>query len=318
MFDITAFGEILIDFTRWGETAEGQALFARNPGGAPANVAVCAARLGAKTAFIGKVGRDIHGQFLRSVLEREGVDARGLLTDEDCFTTLAFVDVDEGGERGFSFARKPGADTRISADELPGEVLEQSKILHVGSLSLTHEPARGATLAAVERAKAAGAVIAYDPNYRPSLWGSEGEAAERMRSLLLHADMVKLSHEETLLLTGESSPEGAARVLHDRGVAVAAVTLGAEGAYVSCRGGGRYVPAFPCKAADTTGAGDAFWGGFLYRTALLGRRPEELELNAAAEFARFGNAVASLCVEQSGAIPAMPTMAQVGRRLSGK
>ena len=169
MYDITALGEILIDFTYQGIGRNGQKLFAQNPGGAPANALTSAARFGAKTAFLGKAGTDMHGRFLKEILEKEQIDTRGFILDERYFTTLAFVDLSPEGERTFSFARKPGADTQITEKELDMEILGNTKIFHVGSLSLTSEPARSTTFAAIKAAKSAGAVISYDPNYRATL-----------------------------------------------------------------------------------------------------------------------------------------------------
>ena len=195
IYDITTFGEILIDFTSQDINEDGQMLYARNPGGAPANVAVAASRLGAHTAFIGKAGKDMHGKFLKSVLEKENVDTKGMLLDENYFTTLAFVEVSETGERTFSFARKPGADTKIQKEEVDVDVLDHTHIFHVGSLSLTDQPARDTTFYAVKRAKNKGSVISYDPNYRASLWPDEKTAKKHMRSLVPYVDLMKISDE---------------------------------------------------------------------------------------------------------------------------
>ncbi|MDO5399963.1 MAG: carbohydrate kinase [Eubacteriales bacterium] len=315
IYDITVFGEILIDFTRQGLSDAGQVLFARNPGGAPANVAVAASRLGARTAFLGKAGQDMHGEFLRSVLDREQVCTRGMLLDQRYFTTLAFVDVAPSGERTFSFARKPGADTQMQKEELDVDILDCTNIFHVGSLSLTDQPSRDTTVYAVKRARARGSIVSYDPNYRASLWPSRDQARQQMRSLIPYVDVMKLSDEETALLTDCASPEAAAAELFRQGVKVLAVTLGEAGAYVYCKDGGRRVPGFPGRAVDTNGAGDSFWGGFLTRLSRSGKCPQELSLDEAADYARYANAVASLCVERPGAIPAMPTAAQVQQRL---
>ncbi len=314
-YDITAFGEILIDFTYQGVNAEGQKLFAQNPGGAPANVLVAARKLGAATAFIGKAGTDMHGRFLKDVLEREDIDTKGFILDDKYFTTLAFVELNEAGERNFSFARKPGADTQMEKGEVNMEVVENSHIFHVGSLSLTDEPGRGATFYMVEKAKENGSLISYDPNYRASLWKDEETAKKEMRSLVPYVDIMKISDEETELLTGEKSPELAAKALCSQGVKLTVVTLGKDGAYVCVKGEGKTAPGFASKVADTTGAGDSFWGGFLYQISQCGKALEEISLDEAASFARFGNAVASLCVEGKGAIPAMPSMEQVKKRL---
>ncbi len=311
MFDIVALGELLIDFTSWGRSENGMRLFEQNPGGAPANLLCAASNLGLRTALVGKVGRDMHGDYLRRVLEEKGVDTAGLISAEDVFTTLAFVELSETGERTFSFARKPGADTCLTTGEVKRELLEGCRVFHFGSLSLTDEPARTATIQAVQTAKQAGAVISYDPNYRAPLWKSEGEAAGRMQSVLPLADIVKISGEEAELVTGERTPRAAAKVLLQKGAACAVVTLGPDGAYAATANAAVLVPAPDVAVADTTGAGDAFWGGFLYKLTKAGLRPGELNEAQLGEFTEFANAVASLCVQKRGGIPAMPTLGQV-------
>lgn len=303
---ITALGEILIDYTPMPRSAAGMQVFEQNPGGAPANVLACAVKLGRETAFIGKVGCDMQGEFLRQTVVDAGIDARGLISDPEAFTTLAFVSLSESGERSFAFARKPGADTRLRADELDEALLTDTAVLHIGSLSLTDEPARGATLKAIEIAKQAGAIISYDPNYRALLWPSKEAAMEQMRSVLDAVDIIKISDEETALLTDAEAPEAAAEKLLARGIPVVMVTLGADGALVATREGMQRVAGFKSDAVDTTGAGDSFWGGVLTCLTESGKRPAELSLAEAAAFARFGNAVAALCVRKRGAIPAMP------------
>ncbi len=315
LYDITTFGEILIDFTWQGMNAEGQTLFAQNPGGAPANVAVAAAKLGSHTAFIGKAGNDMHGNFLKSVLEKEKVETKGMLLDDEYFTTLAFVNVGEDGERSFSFARKPGADTRIEKEEIDIEILDRTQIFHVGSLSLTEQPARDTTLYAIRRAKEKGSIISYDPNYRASLWKDEETAKTQMRSLIPYADIMKISDEETEMLTGKVSPEEAAEVLFQKGIKIAVVTLGSKGAYLYCNEGGTHIPGFVSNAVDTNGAGDSFWGGFLYCISRSGKSPEQFAMEELKDYVRFGNAVASLCVEKKGAIPAMPELEKVKERM---
>ena len=191
MFDVTALGEVLIDFTPCGVSGGGMDLYERNPGGAPANVLAAVNRLGGKTAFIGKVGDDMHGAFLRETLEKAEIDTTGLITDEKYFTTLAFVSL-KNGERDFSFARKPGADTQITKEEVNLELLKETRIFHCGSLSLTDEPAREATYYAVEQAKKAGAVISYDHNYRAPLWPDVETAKKEMRNMVSRADIMKI------------------------------------------------------------------------------------------------------------------------------
>lgn len=306
MTDITALGELLIDFTQAGER-----LFEQNPGGAPANVLAAARRLGLSAAFIGKVGRDMHGEFLRDTLDSAGIDTRGLVMSDEAFTTLAFVALGENGERSFSFARKPGADTLLRTDELPLELIGTSRIFHVGSLSLCAEPARSATLAALEYARKAGCLISYDPNYRPALWESAEAAREQMHSVLEYVQLVKISDEEAELLTGFTEPEQAAAALVNGGAYLAAVTLGADGVYIAARDGGRRVPGYRVEAVDTTGAGDAFWGAFLYSLLSSGEAPQTIGIESAVKYAGFANAAAALCVTRRGAIPAMPGLEDV-------
>jgi len=315
MFDVTALGEILIDFTPCGKSSTGQYLFEQNPGGAPANVLTCLSKLGRKTAFIGKVGADMHGEFLKTVLEENQICTDGMIMDENVFTTLAFVSLLDNGERSFSFARKPGADTCLTEKELSTELIRNSKVFHIGSLSLTAEPARSTTFRALEIAKESGCMISYDPNYRAPLWDSKEIAVEGMRSVLSFVDVMKLSDEETELLTGKANPKEAAETLLEKGISVVAVTLGADGALVSTKEGCVTVSGYQANVVDTTGAGDSFWGGFLHKLLESGKTPREVGLEEAVSFAKYGNAVASLCVEKRGAIPAMPTPEEIADRL---
>ena len=269
-------------------------------------MAVGVSRLGGTSAFIGKIGDDFHGEMLRQVLEDNQVDTTGLITDDQAFTTLAFVKVDENGERTFSFARKPGADTRISWEEMEDEQIKNSRIFHVGSLSLTHEPAASATRNALDLAKKEGTIVSYDPNYRASLWTDEATAIQAMRSLIPYADIMKISDEETNLLTDHQDPTEAAKALLDQGVTIAAVTLGADGSLVANQEGVRQVPGFASKVADTNGAGDSFWAAMLTQIAKSEKRPEELTLDELEDFVRYANAAAALTVRKPGAIPAMP------------
>lgn len=311
MFDLVALGELLIDFTDSGTSPADMRLFEQNPGGAVANVLAAAQRLGDSTAFIGKVGADMHGLFLKQTLEQAGIDVTGLVLSQDYFTTLAFVRLSDTGERTFSFARKPGADTQLTIQEAEASMASNARIFHVGSLSLTDEPARSATYHAVQLAKSSGAVISYDPNYRAPLWPDEETAKREMRKMLQYVDILKMSDEETRLLTDRDKPEDAARVLHKQGIGCVAVTLGRKGALVSVNGDSRIVPGYRHPAVDTTGAGDAFWGGFLHRMLELGQTPEKLTLKEAADCANWGNAVATCCVQKRGAIPAMPSLEEV-------
>ena len=314
MFDIVALGESLIDFTPRGENSQGMALFARNPGGAPANVLAMAAKLGGNTAFIGKVGDDAFGAFLKKTMEDAGVDVRGLRMTREYPTTLAFVQLTPEGDRSFTFYRKPGADVMLAPADVDRALLRDCRIFHFGSVSLTDEPRRTATLEAAREAKAAGAMISYDPNYRPFLWDSAERAREALLAALPLADIVKVSEEEMELLTGEVQLAAGADALASRGAALVLVTLGPRGAYYRAAAGRGLLPACEVDTVDTTGAGDAFLGALL--SCLAGKTLEELRILPQAQWERivaFANAAGSLTTAAKGAIPAMPAREQILR-----
>ena len=304
--DIVALGELLIDFTEAGRGKDGMKLFEQNPGGAPANLLTAASHMGCRTAFIGKVGADMHGVFLKETLKKEGIDTRAVVEDSDYFTTLAFVELDKNGERNFSFARKPGADTMLHKEELDKELLSNCKIFHFGSLSLTDEPSKGATLEAVAIAKKAGAIISYDPNYRASLWKSQHTAVTEMKAVIPLADIMKVSDEESLLLTGKRNYEDAAEELLSMGIKFVAITLGSQGVLVARKDKVETIEAFRVKTVDTTGAGDSFWGGFLSCVLPFYQSIEQIEWKSIKKCAITGNAVAALCVQKRGGIPSIP------------
>ncbi|WP_305766955.1 carbohydrate kinase family protein [Candidatus Epulonipiscium viviparus] len=315
---ITALGEILIDYTAKGKSEAGMDLFEQNAGGAPANVLACLAKLGIPTAFIGKIGDDMQGKFLYKTLEDAGINVSGLIVDKNYFTTLAFVSLSETGERNFAFARKPGADTMLNKEELNSDILAKTKIFHFGSLSLTHEPSREATYVAIKFAKKNGAIISYDPNYRALLWESKEIAKEQMRLPLQYVDVLKISDEECELLTDEKDIYKACEHLLKKGIKIVVITLGKDGALVGYKNDMKKIKGFASnKVVDTTGAGDSFWGGFLY--SLYNKdNLSELSIDILSRDATFANAVASLCIENFGAIKAMPTLEQVNRRLRGE
>lgn len=315
MFDIVALGEVLIDFTQSGVSESGMRLFEQNPGGAPANMLTASTRLGMKTAFIGKVGTDMHGTFLKEVLEEQHICTKGMVFDENFFTTLAFVELSESGERKFSFARKPGADTKLRLEEIDKKLLEQTKVFHFGSLSLTDEPCRTATMEAVKYAKEQGAIISYDPNYRELLWESKEQAIEQMRRPIPYVNVLKISDEETELMTGEVEPIKASERLVEQGISIVVVTLGEKGALVRTKEGYSIIPGFVSKVVDTTGAGDSFWGGFISRIVASGKEINSLTLVELETMIRFANAVAGICVTRRGAIPAMPSLEEVEAKL---
>ena len=310
MIDITTIGEILIDLTQSGKTEQGIPKFDANPGGAPANLAVAAARLGARTAFIGRVGNDSFGDYLKRCLAENGVDVRGMSVDEKARTTLAVVALDERGERTFSFYRDPSADVNLSMEHVPMELLGGTKVLHFGSVSLTAEPARTATLEAAKTAKASGAYVSYDPNYRASLWPDEETAVRNMTEPLSMVDILKVSDEELPLLTGCTDPEKGSARLTDQGVRLVLVTLGAEGAFYRFDGHTGHVPGVPCKVGDTNGSGDTFFGAALSQLVKLNSL-DELTVPELERILAFANKAASITTSRHGAIPAMPTLQEV-------
>ena len=309
MRDITAIGEILIDLTQTGKNGAGVPTFAANPGGAPANVAVAAARLGCSTAFIGKVGADSLGGYLRQVLEENGVDHSGLQVGESA-TTMAIVSIDETGERSFRFLR--GADCEMVPEDVDEKMAQNSRILHFGSVSLTQGIARSATIFTARAAHRAGMLVSYDPNYRPALWRTKRDALEWMSLPLPLVDIIKLSEEELPLLTGSEDLEEGSRALEEQGIRLIMIPLVATGAYYRWQGASFTVPSVPAKVADTNGAGDTFMGAVLSRLCRRGEKPlEDLERGELEEILAFANRAAAITCSRSGAIPAMPTLAEV-------
>ncbi len=306
---LVTIGEILIDLTQTGVNDAGVPVFAANPGGAPANAAVVAARMGAEAAFIGCVGKDAFGAYLRETLIENGVDVSGLMETAEIPTTLAVVSVDGSGERSFRFYRKPGADVCLDEAGLNRALLKRAEILHFGSVSLTAEPSRTATLQAAEYAKAHGALVTYDPNYRANLWPDEATAVAAMCDPLGLVDVIKLSDEETVLLTGAADPEQAAIRLEQQGISLVLVTLGAEGVLYRFRGCTGRVPGLVVQVADTNGAGDTFFGTVL--SELEGQCLNDLGTKALERILRRANCAAALTCSRPGAIPAMPTREEV-------
>ncbi|MBO5837226.1 MAG: carbohydrate kinase [Oscillospiraceae bacterium] len=307
MTDITAVGEILIDLTQSGVNELGVPEFAANPGGAPANLAVAAARLGAKTAFIGKVGADSFGTLLRNTLTENTVDVSGLCVDTNNPTTLAVVSLDSTGERSFSFYRNPSADVNLQIEDIR---LVSTKFLHFGSVSLTTEPARSATLYAVKTAKEQGAVISYDPNYRPSLWESEATAIAQMRAPLSMVDVLKVSDEELLLLTGTTDLEAGSKQLADMGISLILITLGADGAFYRFQGHTGHISGVKVAVGDTNGAGDTFLGATLAQLAKF-QRLKDVTIDQLEAIIAISNKAAAITTSRHGAIPAMPTYEEV-------
>ena len=312
MADITTLGELLIDLTQSGIDENGNGIFTAFPGGAPANVAVAAARLGANTGFIGKVGNDAFGRSLAETLSKEVVNTDGLFVSDEVPTTMAIVSVDATGEREFSFYRDPGADTQLTAAEAVQALSgERPKILHVGSLSMTTSPGREACEAAVQYARDNGMLVSYDPNYRGALWDSEEEAIEMMKKLLPYADILKVSDEEMVMLTGTEYFSEGSRILSESGPALVMVTMGADGVFVRCGDFEERVPGFSVEVADTNGAGDTFAGAMLAQIAGREDLMEGLSEEELHSFVVYANRAASITCSRHGAIPAMPYLSEL-------
>lgn len=311
MAQLLSMGELLIDFTPVGTTEDGRLLFARNPGGAPANVAIQALRTGVSAGFLGRVGKDMFGDFLVETLRDCGVETQGLSQDEDYATTLAFVQLNEHGDRDFSFYRNPGADTRLTAGEQERQLVAECKLLCFGSLLLTAEPSRSAVEELVRYARGQGKITAYDPNWRPPLWADAEEGVARMRSLISQADIMKVSDEELALLTEEKEAENGARALLAQGVSVVVVTMGPKGCAVFTPGYTLRKNTYDTKVKDTTGSGDSFFGALLARIVESGKKPCELTEEELTDFVDFANAAGAMCATRTGAIPAMADAAAI-------
>ena len=312
MYDVVALGELLIDFTCQSTDAEGYPTMAAHPGGAPANFLAAIAKFGSKAAMIGKVGSDAFGKLLLGTLENAGIGTEGMSVDDSVFTTLAFVTLDETGDREFSFARKPGADTQIRFEDINLSVIDQAKVLHFGTLSLTDEPARSATYQTVAYAKQAGKLITYDPNLRKPLWKDLEEAKKQMLWGLTQADVVKISDEEVEFLFGLAPEAGAAHILTNYGVKLVFVTCGPDGCYFSNGTACGHVPGLSgLNVKDTTGAGDIFGGSAVWKLLQTGKAPEALSKEELAQITAFACTSAGLSTTKSGGISSVPAMEAV-------
>ena len=313
-FDVASIGEALIDFTPMGAAGNGTPLYAANAGGGPANLAVAVARLGGSVAFLGQVGDDLFGRRLERILQQEGIDTDGLLMSGDFHTSLAFVQLDENGDRDFCFFRNPGADEMLDPSAVRYDLIGKSRCLHFSSVVFTGETARSATLAAAAYARSHGVLVSYDPNWRPMLWKDPQEGLEALRLGVPLADILKVTPEELILLTGISDEAVAARTLLKAGVRIILLTRGVDGSTVYTTAGQVSAPVVPVQVLDTTGAGDACLGSFLFkllqsmeRVGMTAATLDDLPLGELGAMALYANAAASLKVSRYGGIPAMPT-----------
>jgi fructokinase len=309
-YDVIALGELLIDFTMNGQSEQGNNMFEACPGGAPCNVLALLNKMGKKTAFIGKVGKDQFGALLRDTITEAGIDASNLIVDENVNTTLAFVHTFPDGDREFSFYRNPGADMMLTADEVNPEVVKDTKVFHFGTLSMTHEGVREATKKAVETAKANGCLVSFDPNLRPPLWSSLDLAKEQMEYGFGKCDILKISDNEIQFVSGkEDYDEGIAYLQETYNIPLILLTMGKDGSRAYYKGMRVERPGFSVKAIETTGAGDTFCGSSL--NYLVDHDFENLTEEQLGEMLTFANAAAALVTTKKGAIKAMPVKEEV-------
>ena len=317
MIDVVALGELLIDFTCLTTDGEGYPTMAAHPGGAPANFLAAIQKFGRNTALLGKVGQDAFGKLLVGTLQKAGIETRGLVMAEDVFTTLAFVTLDDKGDREFSFARKPGADTQLTFDEMDHTLIDEAKVFHFGTLSLTDEPARSATIQAVTWAKEQGKLITFDPNLRKPLWKDLETAKQEMLWGLSMADVVKISDEEVEFLFDMNAQEGALHILQNYGVKLVFVTCGAKGCWFQNHQTFGHVPSLnDIQAKDTTGAGDIFGGSAVYQLLETGKAPEDLDEDELRAIVTFACTAAGLSTTKAGGISSVPEKEEVLARMA--
>lgn len=315
-FDVIAMGELLIDFTMSGQSGQGNNLFEACPGGAPCNVLALLNKMGKKTAFLGKVGKDQFGTLLRATLEEVGINTSNLLTDEQVNTTLAFVHTFPDGDREFSFYRNPGADMMLTADEVDEEFLAKTRLFHFGTLSMTHDGVREATKKALKAAKDLGLLVSFDPNLRPPLWSSLELAKEQMEYGFGFCDILKISDNEIQFVSGREDYDEGIRFLQEKyRIPLILLTMGKDGSRAYYKGMRVERPGFQCNTIETTGAGDTFCGSSL--NYLLEHDFENLTEAQLGEMLTFANAAAAIVTTRKGAIRAMPEKEEVEALIRG-
>lgn len=310
-YDVVALGELLIDLTQNGYSGQGNPLLEANPGGAPCNVLALLTKLGHSTAFIGKVGRDGFGDQLENALTETGISTAGLLRDDQVHTTLAVVHTLAGGDRDFSFYRNPGADMCLHTQEINRELIRQARIFHFGTLSMTDEPVRSATYAAIAEAEAHGVLRSFDPNLRPPLWRTLDEAKEQVLYGMAHCNILKISDNEIQWLTQQEDFDAGVPWIRQRfpNIRLLLLSMGKDGSRGYSGDAMAEVKGFSVNAIETTGAGDTFFGGILHHVLAWGLREytrQELE-----EMLTFANAAAALVTTRKGALRVMPSLAEI-------
>lgn len=312
MKGIISLGEALIDFIPLDSD---NITYQKSPGGAPANVAVAVAKLGAKSSFLGKVGNDVLGEFMRETLSKHGVNVSHMILTDEARTGVVFVTLDQTGERNFSFYIDPSADRFLANDDLDTSLFTRNRVLHFGSISMISEPSLSATKEAVRLAKKNKMIVSYDPNLRLGLWPTEEKARETILSMLAEADIVKISEEELEFLTGEKQLDAGIAKLAGYEVSILLVTCGKKGSYVHKQGETFHVPAMSVQTVDTTGAGDAFVSGILYQLNEEDRAIEELSIDRWKEIVRFASVSGALAASTRGAMTALPTLEEINKHL---
>lgn len=309
--DVTALGELLIDFTENGSGESGNPLFEANPGGAPCNVLAMLSKLGKKTAFIGKVGDDMFGRQLSEAVKSVGICTDGLVMDKSVPTTLAFVHTFAGGEREFSFIRNPGADMMLTKNDVNADIIRDSKIFHFGTLSSTHEGVRKATRFAIDTAIESGALLSFDPNLREPLWKSLDDAKTEIEYGLSKCNILKISDNEIEFLLGHSDYDKAALQLMEmyENIRLIFITLGSDGSCAYTKNAKAKAPVYSVKTVEKTGAGDTFFGCAL--SFVLEHDIDTLDEARLTELLRFSNAGASLITTRKGALKVMPDMQEI-------
>lgn len=309
-YDVVALGELLIDFAMSGQSEQGNNVFEACPGGAPCNVLAMLNKLGKKTAFIGKVGNDQFGKLLKATIEDIGIDAKGLLMDEDVRTTLAFVHTFPDGDRDFSFYRNPGADMMLSEEEVDMDLIRDTKIFHLGTLSMTDEPVRAATKKALDVAKEAGCLISFDPNLRPPLWKSLDTAKEMMEYGFGYCDILKISDNEIQFVSGKEDYDEGIQYLQEKyNIPLIFLTLGKDGSRAYYKGMRVERGGYKVNTIETTGAGDTFCASAI--NGVLERGIDNLTETDLAEILTFANAAAAIVTTRKGAIRSMPEAEEV-------
>lgn len=315
-YDVVALGELLIDFAMSGQSEQGNNLFEACPGGAPCNVLAMLNKLGKKTAFLGKVGNDQFGKLLKSTIEEIGIDTKGLLLDEDVRTTLAFVHTFPDGDRDFSFYRNPGADMMLSEEEVDMEMIHDAKVFHLGTLSMTDEPARTATKKALNAAKEAGCLISFDPNLRPPLWKSLDTAKEMMEYGFGYCDILKISDNEIQFVSGKEDYDEGIQYLQEKyNIPLIFLTLGKDGSRAYYIGIRVEKEGFQVDTIETTGAGDSFCGSAI--SGVLDKGIDNLTESDLEEILTLANAAAAIVTTKKGAIRSMPELGEIEKLICG-